>query len=111
MGRLHEGEARAIEVACREIVGAGTTTSSPRRWSSAAAAPPSIVASPCAVVLATMPPLLSTIANAGRHGVLIKSAVALEHLGQVDVVAFDKTGTLTEGTPGCPRSSRCPGSA
>ncbi len=58
-----------------------------------------IVASPCAVVLATMPPLLSTIASAGRHGLLIKSAVALEKLGQVDVVAFDKTGTLTEGTP------------
>ena len=30
-----------------------------------------IVASPCAVVLATMPPLLSAIANAGRHGVLV----------------------------------------
>jgi heavy metal translocating P-type ATPase len=58
-----------------------------------------IVASPCAVVLATMPPLLSTIANAGRHGVLVKSAVALEQFGQVDLVAFDKTGTLTEGTP------------
>ncbi len=58
-----------------------------------------IVASPCAVVLATMPPLLSVIANAGRHGVLIKSAVALETAGQVDQIVFDKTGTLTEGTP------------
>jgi heavy metal translocating P-type ATPase len=58
-----------------------------------------IVASPCAVVLATMPPLLSTIANAGRNGVLVKSAVALEKFGNVDLVAFDKTGTLTEGTP------------
>ena len=58
-----------------------------------------IVASPCAVVLATMPPLLSTIANAGRHGVLVKSAVALEKFGKVDLVAFDKTGTLTQGTP------------
>ena len=58
-----------------------------------------IVASPCAVVLATMPPLLSTIANAGRHGVLVKSAVALEKFGTTDLVAFDKTGTLTEGTP------------
>ncbi|KUL41908.1 metal-transporting ATPase [Streptomyces regalis] len=58
-----------------------------------------IVASPCAVVLATMPPLLSAIANAGRHGVLVKSAVAMERLGQVDAVALDKTGTLTEGTP------------
>ncbi|MFE7562423.1 heavy metal translocating P-type ATPase [Kitasatospora sp. NPDC057500] len=58
-----------------------------------------IVASPCAVVLATMPPLLSAIANAGRHGVLVKSAVVMERLGQADAVALDKTGTLTEGTP------------
>ncbi|WP_406254035.1 heavy metal translocating P-type ATPase [Streptomyces chartreusis] len=58
-----------------------------------------IVASPCAVVLATMPPLLSAIANAGRHGVLVKSAVAMERLGQIDAVALDKTGTLTEGAP------------
>ncbi|MFD7161426.1 heavy metal translocating P-type ATPase [Kribbella sp. NPDC059898] len=58
-----------------------------------------IVASPCAVVLATMPPLLSTIGNAGRHGVLVKSAVALEKFGTTTLVAFDKTGTLTEGTP------------
>ncbi|OMI34210.1 cation-transporting P-type ATPase [Streptomyces sparsogenes DSM 40356] len=58
-----------------------------------------IVASPCAVVLATMPPLLSAMANAGRHGVLVKSAVVMERLGQVDAVALDKTGTLTEGTP------------
>ncbi|HVV11862.1 heavy metal translocating P-type ATPase [Amycolatopsis sp.] len=58
-----------------------------------------IVASPCAVVLATMPPLLSAIANAGRHGVLVKSAVVMEQLGGTTRVAFDKTGTLTEGTP------------
>ncbi|WP_329237543.1 heavy metal translocating P-type ATPase [Streptomyces sp. NBC_00111] len=58
-----------------------------------------IVASPCAVVLATMPPLLSAMANAGRHGVLVKSAVVMERLGQTDAVALDKTGTLTEGTP------------
>jgi heavy metal translocating P-type ATPase len=58
-----------------------------------------IVASPCAVVLATMPPLLASIANAGRHGVLVKSAVVMEQLGSTTVVAFDKTGTLTEGTP------------
>ncbi|MFP8942006.1 heavy metal translocating P-type ATPase [Streptomyces fenghuangensis] len=58
-----------------------------------------IVASPCAVVLSTMPPLLSAIANAGRHGVLAKSAVVMERLGQTDLVALDKTGTLTEGAP------------
>lgn len=58
-----------------------------------------IVASPCAVVLATMPPLLAAIANAGRHGVLVKSAVVMERLGTTTQVAFDKTGTLTCGTP------------
>jgi heavy metal translocating P-type ATPase len=58
-----------------------------------------IVASPCAVVLATMPPLLAAIANAGRHGVLAKSAVVMEQLGATTMIAFDKTGTLTRGTP------------
>jgi cation-transporting P-type ATPase J len=58
-----------------------------------------IVASPCAVVLATMPPLLAAIASAGRHGVLVKSAVVMEQLGATTRVAFDKTGTLTRGTP------------
>ena len=58
-----------------------------------------IVASPCAIVLATMPPLLAAIANGGRRGVLVKSAVAMEALGRASVVAFDKTGTLTEGRP------------
>ncbi|MFC4565734.1 heavy metal translocating P-type ATPase [Nocardiopsis mangrovi] len=58
-----------------------------------------IVASPCAVVLSTMPPLLAAIANAGRHGVLVKSATVMERVGRTDLVAFDKTGTLTHGTP------------
>jgi len=55
-----------------------------------------IVASPCAVVLATTP---AAIALAGRHGVLVKSAVVMERLGEATMVAFDKTGTLTEGMP------------
>ncbi|WP_299038018.1 heavy metal translocating P-type ATPase [uncultured Pseudokineococcus sp.] len=58
-----------------------------------------IVASPCALVLATMPPLLAAMANAGRHGVLVKSAVAMERLAEVDQVVLDKTGTLTLGAP------------
>ncbi|MDF3301467.1 heavy metal translocating P-type ATPase [Streptomyces tropicalis] len=69
-----------------------------------------IVASPCAVVLATMPPLLAAVAIAGRHGVLVKSAVVMERLGQVDAVALDKTGTLTEGTPRVADVRPCPGS-
>lgn len=58
-----------------------------------------IVASPCALVLSTMPPMLAAIATAGRHGVLVKSAVVLEKLAGVTHVAFDKTGTLTHGAP------------
>ncbi|SOD68551.1 heavy metal-(Cd/Co/Hg/Pb/Zn)-translocating P-type ATPase [Streptomyces sp. 1222.2] len=69
-----------------------------------------IVASPCAVVLATMPPLLSAIANAGRHGVLVKSAVAMERLGEIDLAALDKTGTLTEGAPEIAAVRPLPGS-
>ncbi|MBE3012737.1 heavy metal translocating P-type ATPase [Microbispora sp. NEAU-D428] len=69
-----------------------------------------IVASPCAVVLATMPPLLAAIATAGRHGVLVKSAVVMEQLADVTQVAFDKTGTLTEGRPHLTHIRALPGS-
>ncbi|WP_296104191.1 heavy metal translocating P-type ATPase [uncultured Corynebacterium sp.] len=58
-----------------------------------------IVASPCAVVLSTMPPLLASIANAGRHGVLVKTSTVMESIGHSSIVAFDKTGTLTQGAP------------
>ncbi len=58
-----------------------------------------IVASPCAIVLATMPPLLAAVALAGRRGVLVKSALMIERLAEVDQAAFDKTGTLTNGRP------------
>ncbi|MDQ2707038.1 MAG: heavy metal translocating P-type ATPase [Actinomycetota bacterium] len=68
-----------------------------------------IVASPCAVVLATMPPLLAAIANAGRHGVLVKSAVVMEQLGATTQVAFDKTGTLTRGLPALAEIRALPG--
>ncbi|TGD85144.1 cadmium-translocating P-type ATPase [Mycolicibacterium sp. CH28] len=67
-----------------------------------------IVASPCALVLSTMPPLLSAIANAGRHGVLVKSAVVLERLSTVTHVALDKTGTVTEGSPRLMQIRRVP---
>lgn len=58
-----------------------------------------IVASPCAVVLATMPPLLSAIATSTRMGVLVKGGIPMEALAGIDTVAFDKTGTMTEGAP------------
>ncbi len=58
-----------------------------------------VVASPCALMAATMPALLSGIANGARHGILFKNAEQLEAIGQVKAIAFDKTGTLTTGKP------------
>jgi heavy metal translocating P-type ATPase len=69
-----------------------------------------IVASPCALTLATMPALLAAIANAGRHGVLVKGAAVMERLGKATTVAFDKTGTLTLGAPRLVSVTALPGS-
>lgn len=56
-----------------------------------------VVASPCALMAAIMPALLSGIANGARQGILFKNGAQLETIGQVEAVAFDKTGTLTTG--------------
>ncbi|MBF2001689.1 MAG: heavy metal translocating P-type ATPase [Synechococcales cyanobacterium M58_A2018_015] len=56
-----------------------------------------VVASPCALMTAIMPTLLSGIANGARQGILFKNGAQLETIGQVKAIAFDKTGTLTYG--------------
>ncbi|MEL6401646.1 MAG: heavy metal translocating P-type ATPase [Cyanobacteria bacterium J06626_4] len=56
-----------------------------------------VVASPCALMAAIMPTLLSGIARGARQGILFKDGAQLETLGQVQAIAFDKTGTLTTG--------------
>jgi Zn2+/Cd2+-exporting ATPase len=56
-----------------------------------------VVASPCALMAAIMPVLLSGMANGARQGILFKNGAQLETIGQVTAVAFDKTGTLTTG--------------
>lgn len=56
-----------------------------------------VVASPCALMAAIMPTLLSAIANGARQGILFKNGTQLEIMGKVRAIAFDKTGTLTTG--------------
>jgi Cd2+/Zn2+-exporting ATPase len=58
-----------------------------------------VVASPCALVIATPATVLSAIANAARRGILFKGGVHIERLADVGIVVFDKTGTLTMGRP------------
>jgi Cd2+/Zn2+-exporting ATPase len=48
---------------------------------------------------ATMPTLLSGIANGARQGILFKNGAQLEQIGRIRAIAFDKTGTLTTGKP------------
>ncbi|KAF3884033.1 MULTISPECIES: heavy metal translocating P-type ATPase [Nostocales] len=56
-----------------------------------------VVASPCALMAAIMPTLLSGIAHGARQGILFKNGAQLETIAKVKAIAFDKTGTLTTG--------------
>ncbi|MGL4662420.1 MAG: heavy metal translocating P-type ATPase [Culicoidibacterales bacterium] len=58
-----------------------------------------VVASPCAVVAATIPATLSAISNGARRGILFKGGESVEKVSDIDFLAFDKTGTITKGTP------------
>jgi heavy metal translocating P-type ATPase len=56
-----------------------------------------VVFCPCALILSTPTAIMAAIGQATKHGVIIKSGVALENMGAVDTIAFDKTGTITHG--------------
>lgn len=58
-----------------------------------------MIACPCALGLATPMALAVGIGRAARHGILVRSAEALQNLASTTLLALDKTGTLTEGNP------------
>ena len=58
-----------------------------------------IVASPCALVIATPTATLAAIARAAKGGVLFKGGQSLQRLASINALCFDKTGTLTFGRP------------
>jgi heavy metal translocating P-type ATPase len=58
-----------------------------------------VVSCPCGLGIATPIAVWTGLTTAARHGVVVRSAAALERIAAIDHVLFDKTGTLTERTP------------
>ncbi len=58
-----------------------------------------VIACPCAMGLATPTAIIVGTGKGAEHGVLIRSAEALEKSHQIGAVLLDKTGTLTQGEP------------
>ncbi len=58
-----------------------------------------VIACPCALVVSTPITVVSGLAAAAKHGILIKGGAYLESGRLLKVVALDKTGTLTQGKP------------
>ena len=58
-----------------------------------------IIASPCALGLATPMSIMVATGRAALMGILFRNAEAIERLQDANVLLVDKTGTLTEGRP------------
>lgn len=58
-----------------------------------------VIACPCALVISTPVTVVSGLAAAAKHGILIKGGIYLEEGRKLRALALDKTGTVTIGKP------------